>query len=42
VDAGIFFGKLDPKPIEGPLELINVSIGGLMGLVLHPDSEEKG
>ena len=34
-------GKLDPAPIEGVPALINASIGGLMGLALHPDFEEN-
>jgi aldose sugar dehydrogenase len=34
-------GELDPKPVEGLPELINVSIGGLMGLALHPDFEDN-
>src|SRR5690606_37612668 len=34
-------GKLDPSPIEGLPALVNVSIGGLMGLALHPDFEEN-
>jgi aldose sugar dehydrogenase len=34
-------GALDPTPIEGLPELINVSIGGLMGLALHPDFEDN-
>ncbi|HEX7080420.1 MAG TPA: PQQ-dependent sugar dehydrogenase [Gammaproteobacteria bacterium] len=34
-------GKLDPTPIEGLPALINVSIGGLMGLALHPDFEDN-
>lgn len=29
-------GKLDPMPIEGLPELVNATIGGLMGLALHP------
>ncbi|HEX6994949.1 MAG TPA: PQQ-dependent sugar dehydrogenase [Gammaproteobacteria bacterium] len=34
-------GKLDPNPIEGLPALVNASIGGLMGLALHPDFEEN-
>ncbi|MBN1237368.1 MAG: PQQ-dependent sugar dehydrogenase, partial [Gammaproteobacteria bacterium] len=34
-------GKLDPAPIEGLPEIINISIGGLMGLALHPDFEDN-
>ncbi len=32
-------GELDPTPIEGLPALINASIGGLMGMALHPDFE---
>src|SRR5690606_11267751 len=32
-------GELDPAPIEGLPAVITVSIGGLMGLALHPDFE---
>lgn len=34
-------GELDPRPIEGLPDLVNVSIGGLMGLALHPDFESN-
>jgi len=34
-------GKLDPNPIEGLPALVNASIGGLMGLALHPDFEDN-
>nr|MBO2512719.1 hypothetical protein [Gammaproteobacteria bacterium] len=34
-------GKLDPTPIEGLPEIVGESIGGLMGLALHPDFERN-
>src|SRR5690606_41112993 len=34
-------GKLDPTPIAGLPDLVNQSIGGLMGLALHPEFEEN-
>jgi len=34
-------GQLDPKPIEGLPEIVSVSIGGLMGLALHPNFDSN-
>ena len=34
-------GTVDPTPIEGLPEIDNGSIGGLMGLALHPDFEDN-
>jgi glucose/arabinose dehydrogenase len=34
-------GALDPTPIEGLPEIDNGSIGGLMGLALHPNFEDN-
>ena len=34
-------GELDPEPIAGLPELDNASIGGLMGLALHPEFESN-
>jgi aldose sugar dehydrogenase len=34
-------GQLDPEPIEGLPEIIGASIGGLMGMALHPDFEDN-
>lgn len=34
-------GRLDPTPIEGVPDLVPASIGGLMGLALHPDFENN-
>jgi glucose/arabinose dehydrogenase len=34
-------GKLDPAPVEGLPAVITASIGGLMGMALHPDFEDN-
>jgi glucose/arabinose dehydrogenase len=34
-------GKLDPSPIEGVPDVVPASIGGLMGLALHPDFRDN-
>jgi glucose/arabinose dehydrogenase len=34
-------GVLDPNPVAGLPEIDNTSIGGLMGLALHPDFEDN-
>lgn len=34
-------GALDPAPIEGLPDLVNIGIGGLMGLALHPNFEDN-
>ncbi len=34
-------GKLDPTPIDGLPDLVSASIGGLMGLALHPEFESN-